>query len=47
VACLPWDGEAVDRALARGRPLTHVAPDAPLRRALQQLATDLVGSRQG
>jgi Flp pilus assembly CpaE family ATPase len=47
VACLPWDGEAVDRALARGRPLTQVAPDAPLRRALQQLATDLVGSRQG
>jgi Flp pilus assembly CpaE family ATPase len=47
VACLPWDGEALDRALARGRPLTQVAPDSPLRSALQQLAAHLAGSRQG
>ena len=45
VACLPWDTPALDRALARGRPLAQVAADAPLRRALQQLAADLVVPR--
>lgn len=47
VACLPWDGPALDGALARGRPLTQAAPDAPLRRALEELAVQLVGSRRG
>lgn len=46
VACLPWDGAALDGALARGRPLVQAAPDAPLRRALEALAAELVGARR-
>ncbi|HUR14728.1 MAG TPA: hypothetical protein VM097_09595 [Mycobacteriales bacterium] len=46
VACLPWDGEAADLALSRGRLLTQAAPDSPLRRGLERLAAELVGSRR-
>ncbi len=46
VAALPWDGAALDLALGRGRPLAQVAPHAPVRRALVELADVLVGSRR-
>ncbi|MDO5751438.1 hypothetical protein [Arthrobacter sp.] len=34
---LPWDPELTDKALLEGRLLMEVAPDAPLRRAIQEI----------
>jgi len=42
-AYLPDDRAAVDRAWIAGRTLPECAPDSPLRRALERLATDVTG----
>jgi MinD-like ATPase involved in chromosome partitioning or flagellar assembly len=39
---IPWDPKAFDAAVAAGRTLPEVAPSAPARQALQQLAAGLV-----
>lgn len=44
---VPWDGSAVDRAVAAGRTLAEAAPDSPTRIAVRDLAAGLVGVRPG
>ena len=45
VTCVPMDAVGLDAAHAAGLPLAQAVPDAPARRALEQLATSLVGRR--
>jgi Flp pilus assembly CpaE family ATPase len=45
VTCVPMDAAGLDAAHAAGLPLAQAVPDAPARRALEQLATSLVGRR--
>jgi len=44
VAFLPYDRVAADAAVAAGRTIAEAAPDAPLRRALAELAGRLAGT---
>jgi MinD-like ATPase involved in chromosome partitioning or flagellar assembly len=40
---LPYDRAACDKALAEGRTLSEVAPESPVRKAISELASVLVG----